>query len=247
MTATITPPAGVPNLARTDPAQRLQDYLAALDFYLSLLDHGVDAIVVGENSGSDLSALRELAVRRGHGLRVEFISFQGLDHSPNRGRGYGEFKLVDHLMAVSTTVESHRSTAIVWKVTGRYIVRNLGKILAQQNSDQVDLYCNLRDRPSPWADMYLLAWSSRGHDEFLHGIYKDFDEETLGSAPEVKFRELVDRARVDSSLRIVPRFRVVPYVVGLRGGDGRPYTRGRGTVKYWARVAASKVARNLWI
>ncbi len=51
ITATISPPEGVPNLARTDPAQRLSDYEWALPAYLELFHAliGIDSFeLVGE-------------------------------------------------------------------------------------------------------------------------------------------------------------------------------------------------------
>jgi hypothetical protein len=38
LTATVTPPPGVPSLQRTNPAERLRDYEEALSFYLPLVD-----------------------------------------------------------------------------------------------------------------------------------------------------------------------------------------------------------------
>ena len=64
LTATITPPSGVPGLARTDPAVRLADYRSALDFYMSCFDRGLDSIVFADNSNSDVSSLHELVASR---------------------------------------------------------------------------------------------------------------------------------------------------------------------------------------
>src|SRR3954471_4308953 len=72
LTATITPPPGVPILARTDPQLRLQDYIDALKFYLAVPNHVLDRIIFAENSGSDLSKLRALAEESDK--RVEFGS-----------------------------------------------------------------------------------------------------------------------------------------------------------------------------
>ena len=122
LTATVTPPIGMPLLARTDPVQRLQDYTQALRFYLPLLGSTFDSIVLAENSASDISSLRRLAVEKGAQERVEFLSFFGLDHPPSYGRGYGEFKLVDYAMRHSQFLNGD---AYVWKCTGRYVVNSV--------------------------------------------------------------------------------------------------------------------------
>src|SRR4051812_36686201 len=95
LTATITPPPGATYLARTDPGARLRDYLWAFDFYVNLPNKVIGRIVFVENSGGDLSELRRLAEQHPE-KEIEFISFFGLDYPPEYGRGYGEFKLIDH-------------------------------------------------------------------------------------------------------------------------------------------------------
>jgi hypothetical protein len=79
LTATITPPDNVPNLKRSNPTLRRNDYFEALKHYLELSDKVVDRIFI-ENSQSDLSDLQELAKQIGKRKRVEFISFYGLDY-----------------------------------------------------------------------------------------------------------------------------------------------------------------------
>ncbi len=61
LTATITPPSGVPSLVRTDPALRLRDYLAAFEFYLKVPTAILPRIVFAENSGSDVDPVSGLS------------------------------------------------------------------------------------------------------------------------------------------------------------------------------------------
>src|SRR3569832_774634 len=119
MTATIRPLAGIPSLARTDPALRLADYRSSLSFYVQLLGTSFDQLLFVENSASDLSTLKDEVTRADINSKVEFISFYGLDYNPKYGRGYGEFRLIDYAIATARTLESDD---IIWKVTGRYIV-----------------------------------------------------------------------------------------------------------------------------
>jgi hypothetical protein len=244
LTATITPPGGVPLLARTDPALRRQDYETALAFYLTLLGGGVDHIVFAENSNSDVSTLRALADRSGQGGRVEFLVFDGLDHPPAYGRGYGEFKLVDHAVSRSRTVEAHRETAVVWKATGRYVVRNLGRIV-RRGPPAFDLYCNCRNRPLRWVDLYLLAWSPRGYRDLIRGACEGLREDVNPASPEVRFRERIDAA--PAGVTVVPRFNVTPRVGGVRGRDNQNYARGNNLLKFCTRAALRGLAPWLWV
>ena len=155
MTATITPLPGIPVLARTDPKARLQDYQEALAFYSGLLGGCFDAIVFAENSNSDVSPLIAASSKRRHFDKLEFISFYGLDYEPKHGRGYGEFRLVDHAISTSKLL---RSDDVIWKVTGRYIVKNIERIVDLRPPDS-DLYCHLRNYPYRLCELYLMAWN----------------------------------------------------------------------------------------
>jgi hypothetical protein len=244
LTATITPPRGVPLLARTDPALRLRDYEEALGFYLALIGNGLDAIVFGENSNSDLGSLRRLVEQTGHEERVEFVSFYGLDHPASYGRGYGEFKLIDHVIRHSRILVEEQATGTVWKATGRYIIRNLRLLLARQPGPFA-LYCNLRNWPQRWADLYLLAWTDEGYRAVISGLYHELNEELLRGSPEVRFRDLVES--VATTLPIVPRFNVTPRVEGVRGRDNHTYSLGSHLPKYYLRSSLCRLASWLWI
>ena len=142
LTATIQPPAGVPLLARTNSAARLDDYAKSLRFYLTLLGKCFDAIVFAENSAYNLSVLRELARAAQVDNRVEFISCFGLDIPPSYARAYGEFKLVDHTVANSSFL-GRDDGQIVWKCTGKYLVRNLD-LIVRERPRVCDVYCHMR-------------------------------------------------------------------------------------------------------
>ena len=233
MTATITPRSGVPNLARTDPKIRLQDYEKSLRFYLPLLNQGVDSIVFAENSNSDVSSLRNITAEYGFTDRVEFVVCDGLDYPPSYDRGYGEFKLVDYTMNHSEFInngQNEQGEIIVWKVTGRYMVSNLALLIARKPSN-FDLYCNFRNFPKHWTDMYLLAWTLRGYEACLNNVYHELKtnvpEVPQGVAAEELLRNLLDRP--PENIKLVRRFNVTPEIYGIRGADNQGYS----TDNFW--------------
>lgn len=245
LSATINPPAGVPHLARTDPRERRRDYLDAFRFYLGLLGEGAGGLVLAENSQADLSELRALADASGHSARVELISFRGLDHPAEFGRAYGEFKLIDHAVAQSRLISEIGPDESVWKITGRYVVKNMRHLLVGR-PDTFDLYCNIRRYPTPWAEMFLFAWKRRAYDTFLRGIYPLFRHELVAPlSPENKFLEMIEAVR--GRLAVVPRFRSIPQLEGRRGMDNAAHGGWNGRAKYAARVIANRVAPWLWI
>jgi hypothetical protein len=239
MTATITP-EGSPALVRVDPAQRLDDYMDALRFYLGEIGRSIDGIVFVENSNSDVGALRRLCEDRGLAAEVEFIANYGRESYPGRDRSFGEFKLLDHAMASSRSIAALGPRDVVWKVTGRYKVLNLATMV-RTAPKAFDVYCDLRNYPQRWADLRFMAWTRQGYAKVFENV-----ADRLGADPrEAIMREYIDDQR--RVARVVPRYRHEPVVDGVRGWDNANYAKGRGRLKNVARSISRAVAPWLWI
>ena len=239
LTATVTPPAGSPRLKRVDPAQRLADYAWALRFYLRVPPTVLDRIVFAENSSHDLVPLREMVDRAGAGHRVEFLSFAGLDHLPAHGRGYGEFKLLDHAVTHSRFLAGAADDERLWKATGRYRVRNLARMIRTAPPD-FDLYCDVREKPIPWVDLRVFGCTLAGYRRYLMGLYNNLQEDFWHKATERIIRPWVADWAAGNP-RVVTRFRAEPYVIGVRGLDDKSYATGLNLLKYWGRAAGRLV------
>jgi len=234
LTATIIPPRNVPGLVLTDPLRRLREYDQALRFYLHHLGRCADAIVFAENSGADLSPLRATARAFGASERVEFLSVQGLDYAPELGKGFGEFKLLDHVMSSSLACLSS-TTSVIWKITGRYRVRNISRFIAH-SPRSFSVYLDMRQWRGPWVDLRLMAWTVAGYARYLRRVYLRLAERGSNGRvlhPEQRMWEVVHAWPPGRD--VVTRFVMEPFVDGARGSDGRNWTRGKGIVMYWAR------------
>lgn len=241
MTATLQPPAAAIGLARRDPVDRLGDYLSALAFYLQALERGqIDAIVFCDNSNADLSALKRLASASSHHERVEFLSFSGVDH-PEYGRGYGEMRLVDRTMRHSLLIGAAGAETMVWKVTGRYRVGNLERLMRVKGGK--DLYCHCRNIPRRWADMYFMGWKIGAYSAMLEGVYVQLNERLHGRSAEVEFRRHIDA--IADRFEVQRRFGAPPRLEGIRGYDNRRYDEERG--KIVLRNAFSWALPFIWI
>jgi hypothetical protein len=239
MTATITPD-NAPLLARTDPTARLKDYQNALGFYLNLIDRPLYGVVFVENSDSDVTSLCELVAARGLENRVEFLCNYGVYRYTEKGRAYGEFKLLDYAMTASRMVREAGNAHAIWKVTGRYIVKNLRSVIAGAPSD-FDAYVDMKNHPMRWMDMRLMAWTAEGYDRLFRGIADDLN----AKIDETVMRDcLPTRAQ---GARLVPRFRQEPFVDGIRGLDNRNYSKGRNLIKFYVRSAGRLLAPWYWI
>jgi hypothetical protein len=243
LTATVQPPADVRSLVRRDPRVRLADYLGAFEFYLDELRAGsADSLVLCENSGFSLSCFEALARQRGLQDRVECISFCGLDHPGRYGRGYGEFKLVDQAMATSSLIALGGRQAVVWKVTGRYQVRNIAALIRSRPA-HADLYCNAHNWPRPYIDLYTMGWTRAGHEDIVSGLHDSLRQDNSPKSAERRFREVIDGHPCRA--RIVLRFRHVPLIDGIRAGDNRDFRDARA--RYVVRVLALRLMPGVWL
>lgn len=244
LTATVTPPSGVPALQRTDPAQRLRDYEDAFAFYLPMVGTTFESIVFAENSASDISSLRQMVARSGGDTsRVDFLSFYGLDHPAAYGRGYGEFKLVDHAMNNAPLL---RDDAFVWKCTGRYKIANIVDLVRSRPAN-ADIYCHFRDFPYRLCELFLLSFNRHGFRAAIEGAYKSLRNDVMPgvhSNEEVAFRKLADS--IPAGVKVVRRFNRTPIVEGKRGWDNSAYS-GKWHPKIALRRVAGLVAPWVWI
>ena len=239
MTATITPDNS-PELARIDPVLRLGDYVQALAFYIDKLETDViQGIVFVENSDSDIRLLVALAAARGVADRVEFIANYGRHSYPGRDRSYGETRLLDHAMATSRLIADAGEQGLIWKITGRYQVRNLAQMLKTAPCP-FELYCDVRNRPIAWLDLRFMAWTRSGYDRMLRDIAG-----RLGTDPKEPVMHRYITGMADAA--VVQRYRTEPLVDGVRGWDNRHYAQGHAKLKFWIRAASRKVLPFLWI
>jgi hypothetical protein len=239
MTATITP-HNARNLARTDPVARLQDYHEALGFYLGLIDRPLHGIVFVENSDSDVTTLRQLVASRGLTGQVEFLCNYGVHLYSEKGRAHGEFKLLDYAMTASIMVIEAGLDHVVWKITGRYTVKNLASMIASAPLG-FDAYVDMKDHPRRWMDMRLMAWTSTGYDRIFRGVADDLDSKTH----EKLMRDYLPKRA--QGARLVPRFSKEPFIDGVRGWDNNNYSKGSELLKCYVRSVGRVLVPWYWM
>lgn len=244
LTATVTPPPGATYLVRVDPAARMADYVAALRFYLGELEAAsLDAIVFAENSGSDLAPLRSLVADSPLREKVEFLAVPHAVEPPEFGRGYAEVRLIEHAMRVSSTIVAAPADAMLWKVTGRYIIRNLRSLM--EEGDGFDLCCHCRDWPMRWSDMYFMGWRNGSFPTIMSGAADRVRGGANRPPPEVGFRGHVDVAA--RRYRVRRRFSLPADLAGVSAFDNRRYEKGKGKGKARIRALLARIAPWVWI
>lgn len=241
MTSTIKPAVDTFLLKVVDAETRLSQYKEALDVYLGMLGQGVfDGIVYMDNSGYPLEALEAQVAEWGLSDRVEFLSYtQTL--STDNSRYYLEMSLLDHAMDMSQVLKAHPQ-AVIWKVTGRYIVSNADKIVGSWPAE-TDLYINLRNHPYKTLDFYFFGFRCGSYGDHIGRDRQDFEGTRNG---EDILREKLDGG-VFSGLRVVKRLRHTPRLLGVRGFDGARYGGWKDRTKYEIRRLANVVLPWLWV
>lgn len=141
LTATIDP-GTTPLVARCDPAIRLRDYQEALGQWLS--SGATRHVVMYENSGYDISSLREIANKFPR-HQVEFHSFLGNEAGAARGKGYPEMRGIARVLESSKSIRNCRYVA---KCTGRLTVKNAKQLFKLIENEEFDVMCSLRQHMS---------------------------------------------------------------------------------------------------
>ena len=244
LTATVTPPPNVPELARTDPAERMGDYVRAMEFYCGLIGPVFDKIVFAENSASDLQPLRRAVEATGKSHLEEFVSCYGLDYPAEYGRGYGEMKLLDFAMANADTLLKAAPSDVIWKCTGRYVLTNMPLLV--RTRPPVDLYVHCRNYPYSLCELFGFSFNRRAYDEVLKGVCEAIrrDLEPGPYANEILFRRRIDQAA--PSITVARRFVHTPLLNGVRGWNNSEYSRGTHP-KIIVRQVLNRLVPSIWI
>jgi hypothetical protein len=216
LTATVKP-GGTPSVGRVDAATRLNDYREALSKWLA--DESVESIVFCENSGYDLSTLADLVGSRDQRRRsVEFLSLDLRGVNSGRGKGWGELRILNYIVDHSKLLASERHFL---KVTGRYYVRNAGRLLNYMaRQEDVQIWCDLR-RGMRFCDSRVFGGSVSFLARYVCPRLDEVDE-GKGVWLEHVLARAVLRAMSEGLA-----FSLLPYAPKIQGVSGTTNTRYR--------------------
>jgi hypothetical protein len=238
LTATVTPHPGVRNLAIVAPEERFREYQRTLEFVAGLPRSVVAGVVFAENSGADLNAMKAVLKGRPH---VELLSLQPRGVLSEPGRGYLETQLVADAFRASELIRDI-DNPLVWKMTGRYQVRNIARIVAHSPTG-MDLYFNLRRYPQRWADMWVYGTTRRGIALLSTSVERLRE---VGASAEREMYTIVSELS-ERGERVSTRLPFEPRIAGIRGYDGMSYGAPRQRAKWLARAIGRRVLPQLYI
>lgn len=236
----------MPGSIHNDAEARQKEYLSALSYYLSQPDT-LGRIVLLENSGASLEPFRNLHRESGSSKDLILLSTSP-DYDHTKGKGYGEFLMLDTGLAQLRSERVLAEDAKLWKVTGRHRIVNMAELLAT-SPERYDLYCDLRKVPvigeslggNRWMDLRIVSFSLSGYSRFFEGRYGE------SFVPEKAFFETAYATWKRDPTGIYPRFRVQPEIRGTSGYNGASYSSAGYLAKERLRRVSRKVLPGIWL
>lgn len=203
---------------RSDISLRLSDYRQSLKQWLKNKD--TPKLIFCENSGYELAELVEFC-RQNNPYRkeIEFLSFDDNTYPREYGKGYGELRIIGHVLANSRLIGPD---TFILKVTGRLYCAGFSTIIGRiRTNPRADCYCNMNSDLSR-AESYFFGASVSFLTEYL--LPK---KEKLNDSKGIFFEHILARA-VHHSLSEGKVWSIIPGFIDLRGisgTTGKRYTR----------------------
>ena len=130
----------MPNLARSNPEIRFQDYKKSFNFWVN--NTFVNKIILIENSNYDLSYFNKIA-KDIKNKEIEIISSNSNNkYDKSLGKGYGQYLCLKEIFDQSQIA---KTTKYFIDVTGRHCVKNFKAIIEDIIKNESDIYVNITD------------------------------------------------------------------------------------------------------
>jgi len=139
LTCTVNP-IQMPNLVRSNPEIRFQDYKKSFNFWVN--NAFVNKIILLENSNFDLSYFNEVA-KNIKNKEIEIISSNSNnEYDKSLGKGYGQYLCLKEIFDQSQIA---KTTKYFIDITGRHCVKNFKAIIKDIIKNESDIYVNITD------------------------------------------------------------------------------------------------------
>jgi hypothetical protein len=239
---------GMPRATPTVPEQRQEDYFKSLSYYVN--NHPiVRKIIFIENSGWDLSRVKEAAKDNPHQKEIEFISLNCNDFPRRYGKGFGECLLIAKGLEQSNL---YKTVTHISKITGRIYLENLTTIVSSIGKP-FDCFCDYKDQGyklrklwgethvGPHCDTRFLIFSKQFYSDYIKPLHiKHQQKEPRGFCIEAEFYYAIKAAEANNT--VISRFAVEPKFSGVAGHfGGKDYDSTLEKTKYQIR-SFSRVA-----
>jgi len=222
LTGTITPFSNF--LHRSNTNLRVNDYLKALEYYDSF---GIKTFFI-ENSGYDFSSNEEFS-------KFKNITLKSLPTIKdfNKGKGYQEFFTLQSFINDFLSSETY-----FIKITGRYILSNLKKILSKIDYSQP--YFDISDNKK-LATASIFCCSKSFFNQYLLNCYMEMNDSKNLWAEHILYRRLAG----------ISQIRAIPFEPNFKGVSGSTgYNLEQSIIKIILkniyRKSISRFSKRLW-
>lgn len=207
---------------RSEINLRLQDYKRTIEFYLAAVDLPLFFL---ENSDFDLESDPDF---KAYSDTNRFFIQRYQPHvDATKGKGFQEFYMLDQFFAAPS---EYRLTT---KVSGRYIVRNIAKLL--KHSDQ-GIQIDLHRKPGVAITGFFVV-SDDFYRNHISGLYRNADDDAHRYIEHVLF-DTLRQPELKSQVALLP---YNPRYEGISGSHGA--SMRRNPYKMWIREAERKLSR----
>jgi hypothetical protein len=248
MTACIDPSGGRYPLQRASPAVRLEDYKAALRFWLNYPDDRIQNILFIENSNYPLDSLKAIVEKHNsRNCQVEFVSLDCNWYPQGGHYGYAELKMLDLGLQQSRLLPS---TTHMIKVSGRLTFPALSRLLNRlpagfdAAADTRAYQTLFRRHPHPNVTTQIILFRHRFYQENLQRAYEDIERGVDTHMEGIYYRKL---AALKESSQILFRFPCNVPPVGFPAHRERSYTAPSQRAVDAVRAVARHVLPDWWI
>jgi hypothetical protein len=248
LTACVDPRQGEYQLHRADPAMRLEDYKAALRFWLRFPDERVQHILFIENSAYPLGELESIAATENAvGKNVEFISLDCNWYPPGGHYGYAELRMLDLGLRQS---KLRAGTTHMIKVSGRLKFPRLSRLLDQVPADFAAVadsraWESLSKRlDQPYVTTQIILFRNDFYQMHLQGCYHELESGKVSHMEVIYYRKLAELASAND---IVFRFPCNVPPVGIPAHRNRSYSHPSQLLFNGFRALSRRMLPNWWI
>jgi hypothetical protein len=204
----------VPFVKITDLQERLQQYLDSLEYAINHYSE-VNHIVFCENTNyqHDFSDLQKKAEQNGKTL--EILTFSGdYEKIQQKGKGYGEGEIIKYALENSKILAQ---SDCFYKLTGRLMVENMGKIIRSTKSENAFVFSSLFEKKERcfYAKTAFYKVSTEFYKQNLLNAYLEVDDTQHRYLEHVFYEKLLKFP--------IKSFIAYPNLAGISGTSGTSY------------------------
>ncbi len=244
MTACVNP-SPHRKLVRNDSVKRMDDYLYALKFWLTINNPRITGIVLLENSGCDGENFMHIVEKNNsYNRKFEYINIERCDIPDGVHYGWAEFKMLDEGIEKSLLCNKAK---FLMKATGRYVFPNVSSYLNKlPTGTEISVHC--RNYKLPWTKRILGVYAGiflvtpQKYNEIIKGSWMELNENQI--VIEVELWHRLVKLRGNSNILL--RFPTLIIVEG-QGGSGENLSSFNKKFKWFLRSLSAKIIPWWWI